>query len=190
MSKCIAALSVALFCCCVPALALAQPVPTLTYNVSGAFNAPATGSFSGSYVVNTSNNTIVSADIRVTGGKATDGTTDLPANNYIYTGSELSNMFRFSTAVPANGLRGGFIAVNGTKSAPTSFASIRDSVCSNSVCSQNNITSSNSRLSTNGTVALFVVAPVPALSGWALMSFGLALAGGAALYTQRRRMTV
>ena len=32
-------------------------------------------------------------------------------------------------------------------------------------------------------------APVPTLSEWAMILFGLALAGGAALYIQRRRMT-
>jgi len=44
------------------------------------------------------------------------------------------------------------------------------------------------RVTSAGTVQGVVAAPVPTLSEWAMILFGLMLAGGAALYIQRRQL--
>lgn len=182
----ILALIAGLLVCLATSAALAQ---TATYNVTGSFSAPATGTFSGSYVVNTGSNTIVSASMQVTPGKADDGTTDVPGNTYTYAGFELNELFTFATAVPANGLRGGYLQVVGTKAAPgPAIFTIRDTSCINANCSGISNASSVNRYGT-GTVALAPApAPVPTLSEWAMILLGLMLAGGAALYIQRRQM--
>ncbi|WP_298159490.1 IPTL-CTERM sorting domain-containing protein [Brevundimonas sp.] len=186
MFKKVLALFGALFVLAAPAAALAQ---TATYNISGTFTAPATGSFSGSYVVNTGSNTMVSANIQVTAGKANDGVTDLPANTYIYANGESANAFSYAAAVPAtaNVTRGGFLIVSGTKASPTAVTTFGDGVCLNTNCVSLAPGTTTTR-GGSGTVVL-APAPVPTLSEWAMILFGLLLAGGAALYIQRRQLT-
>lgn len=185
MLKSIFALFGALFVLAAPAAALAQ---TATYNISGTFTFPATGSFSGSYVVNTGSNMMVSANIQVTAGKALDSVTDLPANTYIYSGAEGPTSFGYATALPANGLRGGFLILNGTKAAPVSITTFRDSVCAVPACNSTSVLTNEIREGT-GTVAL-APAPVPTLSEWAMIMLGLLLAGSAAVMIQRRQMAL
>lgn len=164
---------------------------TATYNVTGTFLAPATGTISGSYVVNTATNTMVSANIEVTAGKSRDGTTDLPANTFIFAGSELTNRFSFATAIPATGERGGFIQLQGTKSAPTGVQAIYDSQCGDAGCANIDISNSVQRVAIVGTVTNapppVVATPVPTMTEWAMILFGAILAGSAALYVQRRQ---
>ena len=178
----------AFFVLVAPGSAFAQ---TATYNVAGTFNAPATGTLSGSYVVNTATNTIVSANIQVTAGKASDGTTDLPANTFIFSGSEQFFRFQFARAIPANGERGGLIAFQGTKSAPTGVQAFYDAQCIDADCANINAANSLSRFGTVGTVTNapppVVATPVPTMTEWAMILFGAILAGGAALYIQRRQ---
>jgi hypothetical protein len=178
----------ALFVLAAPAAALAQ---TATYNISGTFTAPATGSFSGSYVVNTGPNTLVSANIQVTAGKAVDGVTDLPAATYVYSNVESANAFAYAAVVPASPstTRGGFLQVSGTKASPTAVTFLFDGVCATNVC-DNIVTGAATRREGSGTVVLAPPpATVPTLSEWAMILFGLILAGGAALYIQRRQLT-
>lgn len=165
---------------------------TATYNVTGTFSAPATGTLSGSYVVNTATNTMVSANIQVTAGKANDGTTDLPANTFIFAGSEQAFRFSFARAIPADGERGGFISFQGTKSAPTGVQAFYDAQCIGADCASINTLNSVYRFGVVGTVTNasppVVATPVPTMTEWAMILFGMTLAGGAALYLQRRRM--
>lgn len=179
--KPILALIGALFLLVVPAAAMAQ---TATYNVNGTFTAPATGSFSGSYVVNTGSNTIVSANIQVTAGLASNGVTAMTAETYVFAGHEASDIFTLATSTPATGLRGGYLVVTGTKAAPTAVPDFYDAVCFNPVCTSFNLPDRRG----SGTVAL-APAPVPTMSELALILFGTLLAGGAALYIRRRRLT-
>lgn len=180
------ALICALFVFAVPAAALAQ---TAAYNISGNFAAPATGSFAGTYVVNAGTNTIVSVNIHVTAGKARDGVTNVPANTYVYAGLEAANLFTYATAVPASGLRGGFVRFAPTKVAPTAITQLIDGVCVPADCSSVDNGTTVGRLG-SGTVVLATVAPVPTLSEWAMIMFGLVLSGGAAVYIQRRQLAV
>ena len=150
MLKSTAALFGALCVLIAPGAALAQ---TVTYNISGTFTAPATGSFSGSYVVNTVPNTIVSANIQVTAGKANDGTTSLPANTYIFAGAEIPSLFTIATGVPAGGLRGAWVSVAGTKAAPTAVSNFQEGVCNNPDCSGITVAPTVGR-NGSGTVAL------------------------------------
>lgn len=72
-------------------------------------------------------------------------------------------------------VRGGNSAASGPESCSTS--------------SPDTNTSSYSGLGPTLTLAAAPVAAVPTLSEWAMILFGLILAGGAALYIQRRRLT-
>lgn len=99
-----------------PVSAFAQ---TAIYNLEGIFNAPETGSFSGSYVVNRAANTIMSVNISVTAGLASNGVA-VPANDYRYAGYQNTNVVTFATSTPATGQRGGGFFVDGTMATPTS----------------------------------------------------------------------
>lgn len=171
----------------VPVAAMAQ---TATYNITGTFTAPATGSFSGSYVVDTGTNAMVSANIAVTAGKASDGVTNLPAEAYTWPGGEVAFAFGFASAVPATNQRGGFVVFAPTKAAPTSITNFTNSVCLNDFCSNADPSSDKSRSGAGTVAAAGAAAPVPTLSEWAMILFGTLLAGAGALYIQRRRISV
>lgn len=184
MLKPFTALIGALFILLTPAAALAQ---TATYNVSGTFDLPATGTYSGSYVVNTTNNTIVSANFTSTSGTARDGATVIPASSFISARPNTGGQFVVAASLPANGVRGAQVTLTSIV-APSSFVEIREAVCDNADCSSLTGNNTSIRVSSTGTVALAVPTPVPSLSDWALILFGLMLAGGAALYVQRRQI--
>ena len=169
--------------CGIPGVALAQ---NTTFYVSGSFTAPATGGISGSYVVDTGTNQIVSANIQVTGGKATNGESDIPANTFVFTGHQSISNLHVAKAVPAGGHRGGFLEISGGVATPSGAFSWLEGICTNQNC---DTVISNADIRRFGTGIITTVPPVPSLSVWGMILFGMALAGGAALYIQRHRMT-
>ena len=161
---------------------------TITRYVSGTFDAPATGSFSGSYEVDSATDQVSAANIQVTAGAGNSGN-QVPAGVYRFVTGQFGSLgFTAAASTPANGQRGAYISFNGG-STPSSGATafFLDGQCANAGCTSQTSDRSGQANITN-TQPPSPAAPVPTLSEWAMILFGTVLAGGAALYIQRRRL--
>lgn len=151
-------------------------------NFSGTFAAPAAGTFTGSYTHN--GVAITSGSVSVSLGTADDGVTLVTPITIPLKTNTTTNVI-FAPAGDATGARGFVLRVDSTVFDPAAmFSSGREGTCNTSGCS------APPALRTIATASLMdqVVASVPTLSEWAMIAFGLILAGGAALYIQRRQM--
>lgn len=171
-----------------PTTSLAQNA-TVTFN--GAFDAPATGTYSGSYLINTGTNTVISGSVTTTPGLAEDGVTNLPGATHNFLSQLASpNIATFSSAAPVVGNRGAYLVVTGTLSGPTGTVQFGESVCGDALCNATSAAAADRRLSSASTFAVVPVPPpatIPTMGEWAMILFGGLLAGGAAHYVQRRR---
>lgn len=160
----------------------------ITRYVSGTFDAPATGSFSGSYEVDPATDQVSAAFIQITAGSGNSGN-QIPAGVYRFvTRSFGSSGFIVAASVPANGQRGALISFDlGSGPSSGAHAFFRDSQCISADCNSSASDRSGQANITN-TPPPSPAAPVPTLSEWAMILFGTMLAGGAALYVQRRRL--
>lgn len=184
-----------LFAICLTALCLVSPgrasAQNVTYNASGVFDAPASGTWSGVFTVNTATGAVISANFQTTAGLAQDGATPLPASTFVYAGASSSTQLTYATATPATGLRGGFLDTSPSLSAATTVIQFRDGICGDATCSSVDVTSTPGvgRRAFTNTISVAPVSTVPTMTEWAMILFGLILAGGAAVVIQRRRVT-
>lgn len=171
--------------------AMAAPV---IYNFTGDFNnGAATGSLTGSVTFDDATGIASAITINVTAGKATDGVANLPAQTYTFAGHATPTLIGASTAVPAAGLRGAILRFQAAAplGSPTPLTlDLVEAVCSSNDCSGLNVTTATGRYAT---ITSFAPAPpptpaaVPTMTEWAMILFGMLLAGGAALHLGQRR---
>lgn len=157
----------------------------ITYHFSGSFQAPATGSFSGTYVYDTTTASVISSSVQTTAGRANDGVASLPAGNFTVITHQSPNSLRISSAPDATNLRGARLGP--APLAASGVVYFRESRCVTFNCFT---MISNGDVDRVGEGTSFLVpapAPVPTLSEWAMILLGVMLAGGAALTIQRRR---
>lgn len=175
-----------------PGMALAEQI---TWYFSGPFASPATGSCWGSYVYDTGSGNAVSVTVNTTQGLSSAGVW-MPARSYTYAGSTLARMMTVAESTPALGKRGGQFYAAPTFTAPTS-ADFTEGLCLNNQCTLGEDPSTTRRTTLGGTATLSQTplpvpssppAPVPTMSEWAMILFGLVLAGGAGVLLARRRM--
>lgn len=172
--------------------AWAQPV---NYQFSGTFDQNlATGNFSGTFTYDPASDSVTAATVTVQ-----DGLTNTGAARVVTTYNVVSNsapqFFIVTTAPTGAGNRAfliQFLASNLNAATPAASAAI-DLLCNNAACTTlNNAPSTTSTSSSALSLSPVAVAPaaIPTMSEWAMIFFGVLLAGGAALYIQRRQMAV
>ena len=180
---------VALFLAFAPAVATAQ---TTTYNVSGTFDA-GVGTYTGTLTFN--GTVVTAANITTSAGTVWGfgGNGAFPANSAI-AGSTYATVLGFNNSSSLVSVLAGPAGVNqrgfsfvfnpllGTVSPDATEG--REFVCNTADCGAR----AGLRVA-SGAAANVVMgpAPVPTLSEWAMILFGTILAGGAALYIQRRQ---
>lgn len=162
-------------------VAVAAPV---TYDFHGDFTAPATGSFSGSFVYDYDLDRVTSGTVSITAGVAVNGdprpAAILPFQNKIFSivyfiaPDSVSNspVAQLNVARDVN---------NRSLTLLELFAGYCDTKCSGYIVAP--------ELTRIGPV-IVEAKPVPTLSEWAMIVLGLTLAGTAAVYIQRRRFRV
>lgn len=172
------------------ATATAQAAP-ITYDFNGNFDAPATGSFSGSFTFDSITGDISAGTVNVTQGLAKDGVALLPAHTVTYTVQPKTHKIVLTEAMPAKGFIGGWVYVSPTPPGPPSpqISQYLSGKCYSDDCFTITLADSERRIASS---VIYTVnqppASVPTLSEWAMILLGMVMAGGAALTIRRRRI--
>lgn len=180
-----ALLATLLLAMAIPAAAVADPV---NWTLNGV--TLSSGTASGSFTYDSDTDTFSNINIVTTAGT-------LPGGTYTQRGGFYNNStggLRIG-ALTAAGNGDGNTALGwrvttamtnagGTITIVTGAAASAEYTCSAGTCS----VSAPFRAITGGSIVGVPVAPVPTMSEWAMILFGLMLASGAALYIQRRQL--
>lgn len=168
--------------------ATAAAAAPVTYNVSGTFDASgSSGAYSGTFTYDAATGTASAVSITTTPGLANDGTGALPGLTF----TEVVDAFDGAILVtPAGAVAGDRILnLNFTPDladgAPALLI-VEDAVC-DAQCDGLEVTpDSQYRWATTNSLTVAGGVTVPTLTEWAMMLFGLALAGVAVVVLQRR----
>lgn len=164
-----------------PGVAAAQ---TVTYNVSGSFQAPGTGTFTGSFVYDPGISKVTSANISVSAGLTNTGAGRAAQTYTAVSYSDPGVLFVSNTPFGSGNPGFGLSFSPNLNAGTPDVSSGSDNTCASASCD-----SMIARTSVNAASVVLSSAPpapVPTLSEWAMILLALSLAGGAALVLQRR----
>lgn len=158
----------------------------VTYRFSAA-SFSGQGNVAGTFVYDTASSQVTAANITYDAGQYVNGDA-APAATYAHLDQPVSPPLRVvvdKSPGPRTGQIAGLFLIVPNQALDAFNVSFVEARCGNEDCSS----TLNLRLS-RSTIATSVVSAVPTLSEWAMIAMGLALAGGAAVYIQRRRWSV
>lgn len=171
--------------------ALAQ---TVDYQFSGTFSqGMATGDYSGTFTYDTGSDTVTAAAVTVEAGTDNMGVARTARTYNVVTASG-PDYFLVTTAPLGSGNRVfqmQFVTSDLNSATPAASA-VLDTVCFNAGCTGSigygtTVSSDDPPISLNE-AAVVTPPAIPTMSEWAMIFFGVLLAGGAALYIQRRQL--